>query len=472
MKPIALRMNATIARTYDFNTLPKPFARHFYDYIKEHKDAKKKSESTLLNECNFFFQHIAPFFASLGFESFAQIDAEAKQRFIVYLNTTLGKKTNRPLGQSAKRHIFGCAKIYFTWLTKHHKDEAPKLAHFNPNPYSKGANAKLKTKIIDETAMEQIKKALRNERNLYVKAFIAVAAYLGLRREDIMELQADCLSDDPDKPGAYHFRYYNHKDSQWYKKPVPKNCSSAVVALKLLIEHTEKLRVESEEKRIFIWQGDGRGNNKKNGSILRFTHSTVTDWHKSYVKRHNITDARGLSPHITPHMFRHSLLTGMDEAGVDVEHAQFVADHKSAETTRRYYIHSRDATYNAQMDAVEELSTSIGVAKDTSCIEDKAFHSNKNALTLPDGYCRDTKMATNDAYICDHFNKRGNCYGCSKLLTTPEFLDYFYQQLEAKEKELDDKTLYGENVLRQIHFQIEMIKKLIEKLESLQGDAA
>ena len=468
---IALRRNATSTLTYDFTELPPQFRTHFHKYITEMKNTQKKAESTLIAECRDFFTYTAPFFDSIGLESFAQIDAQSKQLFVVHLNSTIlrasKKNTNKRLSQGSKRRIFISAKNYFTWLTKHHKESAPELAHFSPNPYSKGANANLKTKAIDETASEMIRKKLKDETNPYIKAFIAVASLFGLRIEDILELKHDCISDDPDKPEAYMYRYYNHKDSQWYKKPVPKNNVTAVTALKVLGEHTEELRQESGDERLFIWKVERGGVHGEVGSIRRYTQRSVSDWLKSYIKRHGILNADGSAPHITPHMLRHDLFTSMDEKGVALENTQHVADHKHSSTTRRYYIHSRDKSYNEQMDESDKMADSIFVAKDTTCVEDEVFHDNKVGLTLADGYCRNTKMATDDEYVCEHYTKRGNCYGCSKLLTTPDFLDYFYDQLAKKEQELDDNAPYGENTQRQIHFQIEMIKKLIKKLEAL-----
>lgn len=471
MKTITFHPNKTDKITLDFSKLPKQFSKHFYEYIKEKKDGKKSVDSTLMCEYTYFSNYIAPFFAKQGLNSFSEITLEKKQLFLVYLNTRITKRNKNLLSHSTKRHILGSAKTYFTWLAMRHPDEAPMLALFSPNPFSRGTNNNLKTKAIDETVMEQIKNALRYEENPYIKTFITIAVYLGLRREDILELRADCLLDDPDKTGAYLIHYYNHKDASWKKKPIPKNCSSAVITLKLLKEYTHKLREEAADERLFLWKVQ-KPRHGTVGSIRRFTAASVKSWLKIFTNHHNVLDAKGESPKITSHMFRHTLLTSMDEAGVDVEHARHMADHKHAFTTQRYYIHSRDATYNQQMDELDNLVESITIAGNVNVIKDDAFHVNQNSLRLSDGYCTDVKMAAEVDYICTHYQKRGNCYGCSKLLTTPEFLPSLHEELQALEHELSEKSLYGENVLRQIHFRIELIKILIKRLEDLKEDEA
>ena len=68
-----------------------------------------------------------------------------------------------------KRYVFGNDKSYFVWLSQRYPTEAPTLALFSPNPYSKGTNDNLKTKPIDETVLRQIKIALRNEDRLSLR---------------------------------------------------------------------------------------------------------------------------------------------------------------------------------------------------------------------------------------------------------------------------------------------------------------
>lgn len=461
---LVLRISATDTKIFDFSKLPDTFRDDFYAYALEQKNGRKKKESSLANECFYFFNYTVVYFSSVGMLSFSQINELQKQRFVAHLNTCISKK-GTTLSRGTKYAIYSGAKMYFGWLARNRKDRGPKLALLTPNPFRKRNYTALKTKAIDDFVLDQIKKAVREEKNPYSKAFISVALYIGMRREDILELRDDCLKEDLDKPGSYILKYYNHKSDLWVDKSIPKNCSSSIIALKLLMEYTLPMREISRDRRLFL-------RNTEEGIATRFNSSQPKYWIEMLIKNHGIVDAKGNIPKVSPHMFRHTLLSNMDAAGIDVEHARYMADHKSTSTTRLYYIHSKDADYNNQMDVIDTMVEAVTLIDSIETIADSALQKNKTALRLGDGYCTDTKMATEGEYICEHYQRRGNCYGCSKMITTPDFLPDLKEELEALEMELNDKALYGENVQRHIHFRIEMLKQIIARLEVLKRDVA
>ena len=464
MKLILKKQNHNL--TCDFTTISEPFRIRFYEYIKEQKDTRKKKESSLVNEFTFFSEHSASFMTSRGMKALSEIDIHFIREFTSYLaiKHTVNDKL---LAKSSARKIFSTLKNYTIWLASYYPKEAPNISLFEPNPFSKGANDTFKTKPLEDDVLEQFKKAIRKEENVYHKACFSVALYQGLRSEDIMQLEADCLKEDEDNKGKYNLCYYNAKADEWMQK---RTFSAVVKALKMLIDETKELRRESGEKRLFIHKiKNGRS---KVGNINRYDFQAPNQWLKFFIKRHNITNENGTLTKVHLHQFRSTLLTNMDSEGIDIEIGAHQADHKHSSTTQRYYIHSTDKTYNEQMDILDKVVDSIGVTDDISVIDDVEFQSNADALRLDDGYCRDTKMATDDEYICEYYKSRGNCYGCSKMITTPDFLPYFYDLLKEKEQELKDKSKYGEHVLRQIRFELSLIKVLIEKLEAITKDVA
>lgn len=50
----------------------------------------------------------------------------------------------------------------------------------------------------------------------------------------------------------------------------------------------------------------------------------------------NIAQQSGITQHITPHMFRHTLATSLLDSGVDCRHIQKILGHSSIKTTERY----------------------------------------------------------------------------------------------------------------------------------------
>jgi integrase len=465
MKLILQQQNSN--QTCDFTTIEEPFGVRFYEYIKEQKDTRKKKESSLVLEFTYFKEHSAPFMASRGMKSLSEIDTHFIREFTSYLATKHTAK-GELLAKSTARNIFGYLKAYTIWLASYYPKEAPNVSLFEPNPFSKGANDTLKTKPLEDDVLEQFKKAIRKEENIYHKACFSVALYQGLRSEDIMQLEADCLREDADNKGKYDLYYYNAKADEWMQK---RTFSAVVKALKMLIDETKELRKESGEKRLFIHKIDVPQHGIV-GNIERYGFMAPNQWLKSFIKRHNIINENGTLAKVHMHQFRSTLLTNMDSEGIDIEIGAHQADHKHSSTTQRYYIHSTDKTYNEQMDILDKVVDSIGIADDVSVIDDVEFQANADALRLDDGYCRDTKMATDDEYVCEYYKSRGNCYGCSKMITTPDFLPYFYDLLKEKEQELKDKSKYGEHVLRQIRFELSLIKVLIEKLEAITKDVA
>jgi len=464
MRLILKKQNSN--HTCDFTAIKKPFGERYYEYIKEKKDTQKKAESTLFSEFRLFSEHTAPFMASRGMHSLAEIDIQFIREFTSYLATKHTAK-GELLAKSSARYIFSILKTYAVWLSGKYPQEAPNISLFEPNPFSRGANDTIKTKALEDGVLEQFKKAIRKEDNVYHKACFSVALYQGLRSEDIMELKTDCLIEDADNKGKYDLYYYNKKSSEWMRK---RTSSAVVKALKMLIDETKELRKESGEERIFIHKiKNGRS---KIGEIERFSYQVPNFWLKSFIKKHKIARENGTLVKVHLHQFRTTLLTNMDAEGIDIEIGAHQADHKHSSTTQRYYINSTDKTYNEQMDKLDEIVENIGIVDDVKNIDDLKFQDTISALRLDNGYCHDTRMATDDEYVCEHYKSRGNCYGCSKMITTPEFLPYFYDLFQEKKQELKEKSQYGEHVLRKIRFELTLIKELIEKLEAMQKDVA
>lgn len=442
----------------DFRTIPKEYRDYFYRYIKEQKETKKKEESSLILEFTYFKNHFSSYAKKTDLRTFSNIDNHFLRGFTTYLSTYLtkhGTKLKRP----TCRRIFSSLNFFIGWLARNYPDIAPPVALFKPNPFSRGETNNIKTKPIEDSILSQIKKLLSKEENPYIKACITIALYQGLRSEDILELKDDCLIEDPDNPGKFDIYYYNQKSDEWMKK---RTFSSVVNAIKLLINHTNDLRIKSAEKNIFIHQIKGK--------VKRYHSSVPNRWINIFIKKNHIVNSSGDLIKINMHKLRTTLATNLDSSGVDVEIAAYQLDHKDSLTTMRYYIHSTDETYNKEMDVLDKIVSSTHIVNDINLVNDEVFQENTIGLRLDTGYCQDTKMIMDNEYICQYYTNRGNCYGCSKMVTTPEFLPYFEQLLKEKKDELTQNHKYGEHVTRQISFEINLISLLINKLNTISGE--
>lgn len=163
-------------------------------------------------------------------------------------------------------------------------------------------------------------------------------------------------------------------------------------------------------------------------------------------------------------MFRRTLATNLQSSGASLEATQVIMNHKHKRTTLKHYVKTKSEDY------IDQISKTLGHMQVLSSAQEiEQFHQEHTDVTLrlSDGYCTNVSMMSDAAYMCDNFPKRGNCYGCSKMVTTPEFLPYFKQLITDKDNELESKSLYGSHVIRQIEFERGLIETIIDKLEAM-----
>jgi len=168
--------------------------------------------------------------------------------------------------------------------------------------------------------------------------------------------------------------------------------------------------------------------------------------------------------HLTAHMFRRTLATNLQSSGAPIETTQVMLNHKYKRTTMQYYIKTKEEEYITEITQLLEHMQILSSTNDILLLN--THYSEKQSLRLADGYCLNTAMTSDKEYICDTFKKRGNCYGCTKMVTTPEFLPYFKELYSQKEDEIQRESVYGASLIQHLEFEKELVGALIEKLES------
>jgi hypothetical protein len=293
---------------------------------------------------------------------------------------------------------------------------------------------------------------LLDEEDIYTKAYILISLYYGLRSSDIIALKDNCLSMS-DKDGKYDLHYIDHKQNEGVT--IPAIASPVTRAISALIRHTATYRKQSKINSIFLYV-------KSYGSI-----GILDSYQKprldKFVEKYNITDDSGRLIKMTSHMFRRTLATNLQSSGAPIETTQSILNHKHKRTTAKYYIKTKDEDYINQISSTLEHMQILANTQDVAIIQDDLDFT--SALRLPDGYCTNKAMAMEAEYMCDTFQKRGNCYGCSKMVTTPDFLPYFKNLVKEKEQEIETKSIYVSNIIKHIEFEKDLIEMLIEKLE-------
>jgi len=440
-------------RTVNYNGI-KPYyiAKLHYQYIMHMKKMHKKTDTSLYTE--FIMMHyVFIFLDERKMEHFDNFSYANILQFYTYLATTQ-TKNDKLLSQSSQRLIYTFFKSFAKWLNEYHPQDAPPLYIFIKSKFKRN-NETLKTSIISDYALQQIKRALSMEEDVYARTYITVLIYYGLRSCDIISLKTDCLRKS-DKDGKYDLYYVDHKAKE--QTILPAIEMPVFRAINALMEYTFSLRKRSAHKEIFI-----KEDRHQKIKILLPDQSSML---KRFVKKHNIRTENGAPLHLTAHMFRRTLATNLQSSGTSIEATQMILNHKHKRTTMQYYIKTKETEYITK---ITQLLEHMQIISNTENIPELDNSSRlKHPLRLADGYCLDGAMAKDDNYICDTFKKRANCYGCSKMVTTPDFLPYFRQLYKEKVEELKQTDIYRNHMLQHIEFEKELIKTIIKKLEQFE----
>jgi len=449
--PLFLRVG-TYEKIVDVSAL-KPFglAQRFESYIRHHKGLKSKAESSLYTEVK-MMHYLFMYLEAKEIEVLTDFSYLSMQALYAYLSTVT-TKYGRHLSKSSQRLVYTFFKNFSFWLHEYHPSEAPPLNIFQTSPY-RGNNDHLKTTYFSDHVLKQMRSALGDEKDIYIKSYILISLYYGLRSVDIVSLKSDCLQIS-DKDGKYDLHYRDHKQNE--AVTIPAIATPVARAISALMRESADLRQEASFLEIFTYRG-------RKGEIRVFDPYQKARLAR-FVKQHQIKDETDKLITMRSHMFRRTLATNLQSSGAPLETTQRLLNHKSKRTTLKHYIKTKQSDYIDQISKTLEHMQIVATNREVQIIQSDINHD--EALRLSDGYCTNNAMATQTDYMCDQIKRRGNCYGCSKMVTTPEFLPYFRTLIREKEEELTIKRHYGEHLVQQISFGRDLISELVIKLEAL-----
>lgn len=321
---------------------PVPITLRHYEYIKEAKELRKKSESTLCTECSMML-YLFSFLDLQQITSLHQFSYEHLRVFTAYLSTRQTKRGKR-LSLSSQRLVYSFFKSFASWLHFTYPKEAPPLEIFRRSPY-KGVNQELKTSFFSDDVMRQIREALRREEDIYTQTYILLLLYYGLRSKDIITLKSNCLNPS-DKANRYDLHYIDHKQQEEVLLPAIEPVVAA--AIQRLNAHTQAYQRELKRQRIFIKK-------KRNGELVVLKPYQQSRLNR-FVKQHTITYQDGTLIKMTSHMFRRTLATNMQTYGASLESTQVLLNHKHKRTTMKHYIKTKEDAYIQQIGDIESYA--------------------------------------------------------------------------------------------------------------------
>lgn len=384
--------------------------------------------------------------------------------FVSYLKTILNTKTNKGYSYNYQRMCLETLKAIIRWGQLYMPNAVPKVEIFTGNEYV-GVNSKLKIDFIPDEVLEKINKALKNEKNPYIKYGIVILQSTGMRIGDMLKLTTDSVK--PHLISGYTLTWYDHKNRKKRQPmPIPNECA---IAVEKLIEHTKELREQVDDSikdYLFIHRVP---TGKNAGEIMRIKSETgiIKYWFNAFTKNNDIRDTNGEYYNLTAHQFRRTLATDMLSKGTDLKAIQEVLGHSSPSTTKQSYADVKDKERG-------EIFKNIGIIGninkvDETVIADKNdliwFKENKDkGARMEDGYC--TKPCS-DGKICERLLKRQKCYTCSRYITTPEYLQDHKNHLAELEKQLEG-NIYGDHYAEHFLPTIEILKDIVKRLEEMQ----
>ena len=234
--------------------------------------------------------------------------------------------------------------------------ERSNLLDYNPSAGISAKGGKPKKKK-DALTDEQAKRLLDTVRGLPPYIFVMIGLYAGLRREEILALQWDCVFLDVPTPYISVQRAWRSNHGRPEISSVLKtNASKRDVPIpKYLIDCLQEAKAASKSKFVVadsngeplsysqfqrVWQyivvrtAKPRYRYKYvNGQSIKILVNPTLGEHQ----KNNPKIVYSLDFDVTPHQLRHTYITNLLYAGVDPKTVQYLAGHKNSKTTMDIY---------------------------------------------------------------------------------------------------------------------------------------
>lgn len=234
--------------------------------------------------------------------------------------------------------------------------ERSELLNYNP---SAGISAKGGTPAKDKDALtdEQVKVLLDTMRELPPYIFIMIGLYSGLRREEILGLQWDCVFLDTRTPYIAVRRAWRTEKNRPVISTVLKTPAAKreIPIPKCLVDCLQEAKKNSVSSYVIadsqgeplaysqfqrLWKYVTVRSTKErtcykmvNGQRIKYTKKTALGTHQ----KNNPNIVYTIDFEVTPHLLRHTYITNLLYAGVDPKTVQYLAGHENSKTTMDIY---------------------------------------------------------------------------------------------------------------------------------------
>ena len=370
-----------------------------------------------------------------------------------HLDTSIGKRTNKPLGNATKWENYHAVLSFFTLMQGHPLVAKIENIGLFVNPYvgkiRMGSSNEDGNKEIPKDKLDILDSHFKQESvPLAVRVYYWLMRMYGVRPEDALSYPLDCvklLNDDT----ATMKTYVGKQNTAVNRIDVTEEQPYKIVLLNLK-EPMQKMlyRLIKEQQNIaeFLQNEIDKKNflmtKKKDGHLSEITHLLTKEGMKTYWKREvKILFSEGETPNMKS--LKHTAISKRAYWGTHTHHAlRDVANHQSHHTLDAY---TKPAPENmiALQKRIEAFLAGADVDwafKGTSVINMKniltKIMENPFAHQLPGkGFCPDARSCGN------HFE----CIGCNYLVPHPELRDYYLKQAEDYDQRAQNLEAIGKN---------------------------
>src|SRR5699024_7187583 len=274
-----------------------------------------------------------------------------------------------------------------------------------------------------DEVMDQIKIALRTEKNVMLKSIIEIGMDTGLRLGEVLDIKSGCLTED--FLGKLVLHLFSKKNNTERYIPVTRKVKRAINTLEKI---SEEARNALDTKYLTVyWMKRGRP--KRYDRMVQANFRSLL---RRFVKRHKITDTNQKPYCLKFHGFRHTLGTEMINKGMGLTEIANYLGHES--------LHSTSGYVKVKNPIIQKEYKKLGfVGKIVKGISEKSLDYNVDEKTLkvaalPDGAC--SQPINNKGNICVNYNM---CIICPKFITTPDHLPVHKDHLNRLQA---DKEMY------------------------------
>lgn len=442
----------------DFAIIPIKMNNQYLDYVNYRK-MKGFVAKTIYGEHR-VMQHLSNFMFDNGLKHIEEFDFHIVTNYVNYVKTLKNHYTGEILSLRSQQFIYHTNRSFIRYLASIDDKYIKTLNHFEE--FNITRSEELSTESINENILEQIKKELKNCKDIYLKPMLILFMTYGLRRSEILNLKIDCLQINENDSTKYDLKFKNTKSDKY--RTIYNVNPNLIFPIKNLIEYTTPLREKSHLNYLFLTVNNSY---KYLNKIDVLQAGAVGKKINKFIKEHNIKDLNGEYPSVSPHMFRRTIPEMYEKKGISLQTTQVILGHKNITTTNKHYNRTNEFEYEKTIKIALENMIYLNSPTKT---EIKTSFPNLDAYKIiEEGYCKSNIVYTNNS-ICEHLQTRGNCYGCHQMITTPEYLPFFKKQLNVWNEEIKKYKFLGDHVTRHFKWKIKVVQGIINKLEELQND--